>query len=112
MTEPIHCANEATIPATSATHKSGEVVVHPTYGSCVIKGLRLPTVVGEPIAVSHSKGPTVRIPSASATTFAQNATVNYLAGVGVASGGGGVTAGKAKAAKVSGQLFVDVVVGA
>ncbi|MGB7323620.1 MAG: hypothetical protein WBD31_02025 [Rubripirellula sp.] len=110
MTENLYAANEAQIPAPSATLKSGDVIVHATLGSCIVSGLRTPEAVGMPLHVRHSKGPTVRIASASATTFAANAAVNYDAGLAVTSGG--VVAGKALAAKTSGMLYVDVVIGA
>ncbi|QDT08001.1 hypothetical protein K227x_64310 [Rubripirellula lacrimiformis] len=110
MTENLYNANEAEIPAPSASLKSGDVIVHAVLGSCVVQGLRTPTAIGQPLSVRHSKGPTVRIASASATTFAANAAVNYDAGLAVTSGG--VVAGKALIAKTSGMLHVDVVVGA
>ena len=114
MARPVFPAHEAQIPAPSALLTSGDVISHATLGACIVEGLLPGQAIGDPITVRHGKGPTIAVPSASATTFTAAASVEYdnETDVAVAAAGGDFAIGKALFAKTAGQTEVIVTIGA
>ena len=113
-TQILFPAGSAQIPSPKAAPASGEVLNDTAYGPIVVEGLRLSGIaIGDPIQVSHGKGPTVRVPSASATLFAKAAVVEIdsATDLAVADTLGSFDIGTAANAKTSGQTSVDVVLG-
>lgn len=113
QSRPVFPAGEAQIPAPSANLTSGAVLNHAAYGPCVVEGLLPNQTSGGLITIRHSKGPTIALPSASATTFAANAEVEWhdATDLAVAATAGTFDVGRAAFAKTSGQLEVLVILG-
>lgn len=108
---PAGCAQ---IPSPKAAPVSGEIINDTAYGPVVVQGLYHGEVaIGDPIEVSHGKGITVEVPSASATTFAKAAGVEVddSTGLAVAADAGDYDFGVAARAKTAGQTSVNVVLG-
>ncbi|MEM8910830.1 MAG: capsid cement protein [Planctomycetota bacterium] len=113
-TKVLYPAGCAQIPSPKDAPSSGEVLSHAAYGAVVVHGLRLTDVkVGDPIEVTHGKGPTVEMPSASATLFAEGDPVDHenATGYAVVDAAGDFSVGAAAAAKAAGQTAVKVVLG-
>lgn len=110
----LYPAGQAQIPSPKAAPVSGEIIDDTAYGPVVVHGLHLAGIAsGDPIEVTHGKGPTVEVPAASATTFAKAAEVEIdeSTGLAVAADGGDFDFGTAAAAKTAGQTSVKVVLG-
>ncbi|MEP0344344.1 capsid cement protein [Rhodopirellula bahusiensis] len=108
---PAGCAQ---IPSPKAKPKSGEIINDTAYGPVVVQGIYHGEVaIGDPIEVSHGKGITVEVPSASATTFAKPAEVEVVdaSGLAVAADAGDFDFGVAAQQKTAGQTSVKVVLG-
>lgn len=111
-TQVLYPAGSAQIPSPKDAPVSGEVLNDTAYGPIVVHGLHLAEInTGDPIEVTHGKGPTIEVPAASATTFAKNAEVEIVAatGLAVAATAGTFDIGVAAQAKTAGQTTVKVI---
>lgn len=103
----IHAPGEAQIAAPSANIPAGRILNDTALGACIKEGLNATNASGEPIHVRYVG--VVEIPSASGTTFAKNAVVQYANSTGLAVVTGDFHVGRALEAKTSGQLSVRVI---
>lgn len=112
MPRPIKPAHEAQIPSPVAAPESGRTIVDSAYGPAVINGLNLADVaIGDPVTITHAKGPTVEYAAGSAATWSKAAAVHILAdGITVAASGG-TAIGVAAVAKTAGQTTALVIIG-
>lgn len=99
---------KTTIPAPADDLESGDMFNDTALGACVVLGLNPNKVTGEPIAVAY-RG-VVEVPSASGTTLAKAATVEYDATskLAVADTAGDFDIGSAVVAKTSGQTVAQI----
>jgi len=99
---------KAQIPAPSANLPCGKFINDTALGACVVEGLNAAArASGDPITVTYAG--VVKVPSASATTFAKDANVQINTSTDLAVASGTFHIGRALFAKTSGQLEVYVV---
>lgn len=112
MTKILYPPGCAQIPSPKNAPVSGEILVDTAYGPVVVQGLNASAIrSGDPIEVTHGKGTTIEVDSASGTTIAKAANVFLVNSTKLAAGTGDVYLGRAALAKTAGQLVVRVVFG-